>query len=285
MSIVDHNRNRLAKLDAWDVAYYVAKYVLLVLLVAMILIPVLYVVSVSFRPLSELFAGGFHFITRNPTLDNWMRAWENMKQPLINSAIISTGTMIFSLLIVVPGAYVFGRKEFPGKKWLFRLIIVTLLFPYILLTIPIMDLWNDLGLFNTIPGLWIAFQVFVTPFALWILRDFFANLPSNLEEAAQVYGCSQFSAFLRVILPLSAPAVVAVGFLAFLVGWNNFLFPSFLTTGTGPRPAVVQLYVTTQGSETTNWGLTMTQTLLVGIPPAVLYMIARRYLTSAFVVD
>jgi len=278
-------RSRLDRFDLWNLGYQILRYLLLGFMLTLVLLPILYVVSVSFRPPSELFGEGFHLVTKNPTLDNWERAWGNLKRPLINSAIISTGTMIISLIIVIPAAYAFGRKQFPGKKWMFRAVILTLLFPYILLAIPISDIWNDLGLFNTIPGLWIAFQIFVTPFALWILRDFFAELPTNLEQSAQMYGCTQFTAFLRVILPLSWPAVVAVGFLAFLVGWNNFIFPTFLTSGTGPRPAVVTLYITTQGSEGTNWGLTMTQTLMIGIPPTILYLITRRYLSSAFVVD
>jgi multiple sugar transport system permease protein len=124
----------------------------------------------------------------------------------------------------------------------------------------------------------------VTPFAIWILRDFFEKLPANLEEAAQVYGCSQFQAFYKVILPLSLPAVMATAFLAFLVGWNDFLFSNMLTTGTGPRPAVVSLYLQTVGGESRYWGLVMSQALVVGLPPTALYLVARRYLTESFAV-
>jgi len=240
-------------------------------------------ISVSLRPPAELF-GEPHLIPREPTLRSWRIALQTLGPFLKNSALIATGTAILSLLLTIPGAYVFGRLSFPGKRVAFYVIVGALLFPYILLIIPITDLWYTLDLFNTIPGIWIAYQVFVLPFSMWVLRDFFEKLPANLEEAAQVYGCTQFSAFVRVILPLSVPAIVAVGFLAFLVGWNDFIFASFLTTGSGPRPAVVQLFVSTTGGERVQWGQIMAQSLLIGLPPVVLYMIAQRYLSNAFAV-
>ncbi|MFB6105569.1 MAG: carbohydrate ABC transporter permease [Halobacteriaceae archaeon] len=267
--------------DLGDRLYRVAHLLTLLFLLAMALLPFLYALSVSFKPYAEVF-GSPHWIPHDPTIEPWKTAFSDLATPVKNSAIIATGTAVLSLLITIPGAYVFGRKQFPGKEGLFYLVIVALLFPYILLIVPISDIWNEVGLYNTIPGLWLAYQVFVTPFAIWILRDFFEQLPANIEEAAQVYGCTQFSAFLRVILPLSMPAIVSVGFISFLVGWNDFLFANMLTTGSGPRPAVVTLFISTTGGEQTSWALLMAETLLIGIPPTVLYMISRRYLGNAF---
>jgi len=270
--------------SAEDWAFHGVKGLVVLFLMGLTLLPFLYALSVSFRT-----PGGFYgapvWIPSEITLEPWGRAIDGLSEPLKNSALIATGTAILSLVITIPGAYVFGRKEFPGKEIAFYLVILALLFPYILLVIPISDVWNELGLFNTIPGLWLAYQVFVTPFAIWILRDFFEKLPANLEEAAQVYGCTQFTAFARVILPLALPAIVAVGFLAFLTGWNDFLFANLLTTGNGPRPAVVYMFVVTSGGERQYWAQLMAEVLLIGAPPTVLYMVARRYLTSAFAVS
>lgn len=270
-------------LETDDIVYRTLLYVIIIVSVAMILLPFLYALSVSFRTRAEFFVDP-HWIPRDPTLEPWIRGFSELSRQLKNSALIATGTAILALIITIPGAYVFGRTDFPGKNFAFYAIVIALMFPYILLIIPIVDLWNDLGIYNTIPGLWIAYQVFVTPFAIWILRDYFEKLPRNLEEAAQVYGCTQFTAFVRVILPLSAPAIVAVGFIAFLVGWNDFLFSNLLTTGSGPRPAVVTLFVTTTGGERNYWALVMAQTLIIGTPPTILYMAARRYLENAFAV-
>jgi len=270
--------------DSEDALFAVLKYSMIAFFTMMVLVPVIYVVSVSFRPPVEFFGTEPHIIPYEPTLDAWEIAFNNLDENLINSAYIAIGTTALSMLICIPGAYVFGRQEFPGKEWGFRAIMVALLFPYILLIIPLTDLWYDLDLHNTLIGVILAYQVFVTPFAIWILRDFFEQLPANIEEAAQVYGCSQFQAFYKVILPLSVPAVMATGFLAFLVGWNDFLFSNMLTTGTGPRPAVVALYLETVGGEQIYWGAVMSMALFVGTPPTVLYLIARRYLTESFAV-
>lgn len=267
-----------------DYVFLSAEYVLLAGLLTVILVPFVFAVSVSFQPPSEIY-GPVHIIPENPTLEPWTLAFEQLGGNLVNSLIVAVGTAVISLAITIPGAYAFARTEFPGKRVGFYLIVLALLFPYVILVLPIQSMWYDIGLYNTIPGLWIAYQTFVTPFAIWILRDFFRKLPANIEEAAQVYGCTQFSAFVRVILPLSWPAVASVGFLAFLVGWNDFLFANMLVLGTGPETAVVTLYRVTTGSEQTFWARLMAQSLIIGAPPAILYMIARRNITNAFAVQ
>jgi multiple sugar transport system permease protein len=267
-----------------EVGYQTIRYALLFSLLALVIVPFLFVISVSFRAPPEFYSDP-HLIPYDPVLTAWVEGWEELLPYLKNSALVATGTAIVSLLITIPGAYAFGRRDFPGKRIGFYAIVLALLFPYILLVIPISTLWNRLGIYNTIPGLWLAYQTFVAPFAIWILRDFFEKLPYSLEEAAQVYGCTQWTAFTRVILPLSMPAITSVVFLAFLVGWNDLLFSNMLTTGAGPRPAVTFLFVTLLGSERHYWAAIMAQTLIVGLPPTVLYMYARRSLTNAFAVS
>jgi len=272
----------LTREELSDYAFVGLQYQLLLLLLAFTVIPLVLVISTSFKSPQEFFGAEPHIIPLEPTLEAWRTSYDFFSESLWNSAIVATGTAILSLIITIPGAYVFARMEFPGRKIGFYAILLALLFPYVLLVIPISDLWFELGIYNTIPGLIIAYQVFVTPFAIWILRDFFENLPADLEEAAQVYGCSQFQSIYKVILPLSMPAIVATGFLAFLTGWNDFLFSAMLTTGTGPRPAVPELYLQTVGGEVNYWGNFAAYLLTVGIPPLVLYMVSRQYLTESF---
>lgn len=260
-------------------------YGVLTALVLMNLVPLIFIISVSFMSPTEFF-GAPHIIPNEPTLQAWTEAFTELGDNLVNSFLIATGTAVLSMAITIPGAYAFARKEFYGRKTGFYAIIVAMMFPYVLLVIPVMDLWNQFGLYNTIPGLILAYQIFVTPFAMWLLRDFFSKLPTGLEEAAQVYGCTQFSAFLRVILPLAAPGIIAVAFLAFLTGWNDFLFSNLLTTGTGPVPAVPVLYGTIGGGSGNRvyWGKLMAEALVIGLPPTVIYLTARNYLENAFAV-
>jgi len=272
---------RLKNVHLEDWLFAALRYQVLLLLLAFAVVPIVIVISTSIKAPSEFLAGTPTLIPTNFSMAAWEDAFHTMRQPLINSAFIATGTAILSLIITIPSAYVFARADFPGRKFVFYMILVALLFPYILLILPISDLWFVLGLYNTIPGIWLAYQVFVTPFAIWILRDFFEQMPPNLEEAAMMYGCSQLQAIYKIILPLSMPAIVATGFLAFLVGWNDFLFSNMLTTGVGPRPAVVTLFIRTS-MEVHYWGELAANTLLIGLPPAVLYMVSRRYLSESF---
>ena len=265
-----------------DGLYKFVTGVLTLFLVSISVFPVLYTFLMTFRPANEFYSNSVQLFPQNPTLENWTFAFAELGDALVNSFLIATGTTVLSLLIIVPGAYVFGRKRFPGKKYFFYIIIVALMFPYILLIVPIADFWFTLGLYDTIPGLWISYQLFVAPFAIWILRDYFAKLPRNIEESAQIYGCTQFTAFVRVILPMAGPAIVAIAFLSFLTAWNDFLMSSILTTGTGPRPAVVELFITVAGGDTSDWGLITAETLIIGIPPTVLYLWARQYLSESF---
>ncbi|MDR9431866.1 MAG: carbohydrate ABC transporter permease [Natronomonas sp.] len=274
--------SKLDRSRLYEAGFVVGKYLLLTFFLLIIVPPFMYVLSVSLRTPAEIYQ--ITLIPETITFQNYIDVFDEFSGPLLDSLFIASGTALLSMAITIPSAYAIGRKQFPGRQAAFYVIILALLFPHILLIIPISDIWNGIGLYNTIPGLWLAYQPFVTPFSLWILRDFFENLPKNLEEAAQVYGCTEFSAFIRVILPLSAPAVVAVGFLAFLAGWNDFLFANFLTTGTGPEPATVELFKNV-GGELKFWETLMAQALVIGIPPAVLYMIGRKYLAKAFAVN
>lgn len=264
-----------------DAFFQALKYLVLAFYFAMILIPFVFILSVGFLPKSELL-GPFHLIPQNPTLESYRFAIDSIGDNLINSFIAATGTAILTLVIAVTGGYVFARKEFPGKKVSFYAIITALMFPYVLMVVPITDIFYRVGLFNTFAGLILAFQLFVAPFALWVLRDFFEKLPPHLEEAAQVYGCSEFSAFVRVVLPLSRPALMSTGFIAFVIGWHEFLFSNMLTTYQGPRPATVQLYLDTVTGNITFWGVMMAETVLVAIPTAVLYFIARQSISETF---
>lgn len=268
-----------------ELSYKFLFYATYLMMVAMIVIPIVFTISASFRPLSEIWTTELYLIPRQPTIEPWFEGFEDLRGALLNSFIIASGTVIIACAVAIPGAYAFSRTEFPHQKLLFYLVVLSLLFPHVLLVIPIVDIWYDIGLYNSYLGVWLAQQTFVIPFSIWILRDFFQKMPSNIEEVAMVYGCTQWKAFIRVVLPLAKPAIVAVLFLSFLNGWNDFIFSNMITDSQGPRPAVPQLYATVSSGETTNWQLLMSESLIVGIPPVVLYLFARSYISEAFAVS
>lgn len=261
----------------------VLAYTLLIIIGLSIILPFGYITLSSFKTEDTLRSPEI-WIPRNPTLEQWHHSISvlNILGAMLNSFVIATMTAVLGLLIIVPGAYVFGRKQFPGKDFLFYMVIITLLFPVLLLIIPIAETWMSIGLSDSLYGVAIAIQVFAVPWSLWTLRGYFATFPRSLEEAAMTLGCSEFQAFYKVMLPLATPAIGAVGFLLFLVGWNDFLFSNMITFSQEVKPATVVLFNFTRGSERTYWGPLMPMTLMMTIPPSVLYILAQRWIQEAF---
>lgn len=263
-------------------AQKIVTWAMLLLLLAIVLIPYAYAVVTGFKPPNDIYEVSWW--PSEFSLEAWHEVFGvyGFQWALWNSFVAGVGSAVLSILIAVPGAYIFARKEFRFREVFFYMIVGTLVFPFILLIVPVTITWIDLGLFNTFPGLWLAFQIFAVPYSMWILRGYFARIPRHLEEAAQVYGCTQFQAFYRVIVPLAKPVIVSVLFLSFLQGWSDFLFSNMLTTGDGPRTAAVAIYTSSSGGERVEWAPLMVMTLLAGLPPVILYMLAQRSLSKTF---
>ena len=257
-------------------------YAVLALILALVLIPYSYVIVTAFKSPGEVFETSW--VPEEFSVQAWIDVFRinDFHIYLWNSFLSGLGAAVLAIVISVPGAYVFARKEFPGREPFFYLIVGTLVFPFILLIVPITITWIQVGLFNSFLGLWLAFQIFAVPYSMWILRGYFAQMPRFLEEAAMVYGCTQFQAFYKVILPLAKPVIISVLFLAFLQGWSDFLFSNMLTTGDGPRTASVAIYVSSAGGERIEWEVLMVMTLITGIPPVILYMLAQKHIAKTF---
>jgi ABC-type glycerol-3-phosphate transport system permease component len=260
----------------------VLTYGTLLVVLGLVLIPYGYVIVTAFKPPDEIYE--ISWWPSEISFAAWRDVFEinHFHVYLFNSLIAGLGSAMLAVAIALPGAYIFARKEFPFREPFFYMIVGTLVFPFILLIVPITIAWIRIGLFDTFLGLWLAFQIFAVPYSMWILRGYFARLPRHLEEAAQVYGCTQFQAFWRVMLPMAKPVIASVLFLAFLQGWSDFLFSNMLTTGDGPRTAAVAIYTSTAGGERVDWSALMVMTMLAGIPPVVLYMFAQKHLSRTF---
>ena len=268
--------------DRSSLAQKILAYGGLLFALLIVLVPYSYVALSAFKPPGEIFE--VKWFPDEWSLESWRYAIESVEfhKYILNSFFAGLGAAAIALLIAVPGGYIFGRKQFKGKETLFYFIILALLFPFVLLIVPLTISWIKVGLYDTMFGLWLSYQVFIIPFGLWILRGFFEELPASLEECAMVYGCTQFQAFYRVMLPLAKPVVVSLLFLSFLIGWNDFLFSNMLTTGDGPRTASVIIYVMAVGGERVEWEVLMVLTLIAGIPPVILYILAQRQLMKTF---
>ena len=261
-----------------NLALELARYVSLALILVWGIWPFVYALTVSLRPDPEIFSRPFHWIPWEPTLKHYIRAFEvyNYAQYALNGLIIAAGGTLIAMLVAIPAAYALGRKRFPASRLIFYSIVITMLFPGILLIIPLYLIFLRLGLVNTYPGLWIAIGFGAAPLQVWILRDFFAKLPVEVEEAAMLDGCSAAGAFFRVVLPLARPAIGASLALSFLGGWQNFI-TVFILGSSSMYNAVCSLYYYSVGTEMVFWGELMASAIMTMLPVTILYFFIQKF--------
>jgi multiple sugar transport system permease protein len=217
--------------------------------VLLVLIPVLWIVSLSFKDPSTITDATFWPV-------KW--TWANYKgiftsseftRPLLNSIGIGLIATFISVLLASLAAYAVARLRFPGKSVLIGMSLLIAMFPLISLVTPLFSIERALGLFNTWPGLIIPYIAFGLPLGIYTLSAFFREIPWELEKAAKVDGATPFQAFTRVIAPLAAPGMVTTAILVFLFCWNEFLLAISLTSTTAARTAPAALAFFTGSSQ------------------------------------
>lgn len=211
---------------------------------------------------------------------NFTQAWTDspFARWLVNSAIVSVTCVITNLVLCSLAGYAFARLRVPGGRLAFLAILATLMVPFQVLMIPTLLIVKDLGLVDTLPALMVP--NLVTPFGIYLLRQFFLSLPIELEEAALIDGAGRFRILGSVLVPLMGPPLSTVAVLTFLSVWNDFLWPLVVTSS--PDTMTVQLGLATfQSAHFTNWPVLMAGTLLSQLPVLVLFVVAQRFFVSS----
>jgi multiple sugar transport system permease protein len=218
--------------------------VLDLVVVAVALIPVLWITSLSFKTTATLTDG--NFIPREWTLDNYRTIFQTDQfvRALINSIGIALISTLIAVVLGMLAAYAIARLDFPGKGLILGISLLIAVFPQVSLVSPLFDIERRLGLFDTWPGLIIPYITFGLPLAIYTLSAFFKQIPWDLEKAAKMDGASQGEAFRRVIAPLAAPGVFTTAILVFIFCWNDFLFAISLTSTERSRtvPAALSFF-------------------------------------------
>jgi multiple sugar transport system permease protein len=209
--------------------------------VALALIPVLWLVSLSFKTPTAILDPSF--IPSQWTLGNYRGVLHTSTfiRPLINSIGIGLISTLISVVLASMAAYAVARLRFPGKSVLIGMALLIAMFPLIALVTPLFNIERAIGLFNTWPGLIIPYVAFGLPLGIYILSAFFREIPWELEKAAKVDGATPFQAFTRVIAPLAAPGMVTTAILIFLTCWNDFIFAISFTSTITSRTAPASL--------------------------------------------
>jgi len=218
----------------------------ILLLVALVwLIPTIGLFLASLRSVSDNNSGGWWTVFTKPsqlTLENYGNLLDNetMRDGFVNTVLITVPSTLLVITISALAAYAFAWLEFPGRDWLFLGVIGLLVVPIQLGLIPLAKMFGAVGLFGTIPGVVLFHVSFGLPFAIFLLRNFFAAIPASLLEAARIDGGRDWTIFWRVILPLGLPAIASLGIFQFLWVWNDLLI-ALIFAGRSSQPLTVAL--------------------------------------------
>ncbi len=210
----------------------VVRYVVLSLAAIIVIFPIFWTISTSFKTDVQIFAIPPILFPLNPTGSRYSQLWTyGLLSYLRNSLIVAVSTAVVSIAIGTLAAYSLARFKLPGK-WTSRVsfwILSTRMFPPIVTVIPLFQLMRFLGLVDTRLGLVIAYTAFNIPFVVWMMRGFFVEVPKDLEEVAMVDGCSRMHAFWSVSIPLVVPGIIATAIFTVILSWQEFLFALILT--------------------------------------------------------
>jgi multiple sugar transport system permease protein len=256
-------------------------YVVCIALALLFLAPLLWSTVTAFKPLPDALANPLNLLPTHITMSNF-QALENSGNGLTtyitNSAVVALGTVAGTILLSTLGGYGFARFEFPGKNILFVLILVTLMIPFQSILTPLYLVLRVFHLQNTLLGLTLVYITFQIPFGIFVMRNVFEGVPREIEEAALIDGCSEWSVLYRVMLTIVLPGIITVGLFAFLNSWNEFLAALIFMTDSSKFTLPILLLNATSGQfGSVNLGAVQAGVVVTMFPCLVLFLLLQRY--------
>lgn len=254
-------------------------YAIFIVLAVLVLVPLLAGALTAFKP-QIIWVSSPPTWTFTPTLENFefvLIQRQNLLH-LRNSLIISTGSVAVALLVGVPAAYALARFRFRGSKGLLQWLISLRMIPPIVVALPFYVMFRTFGLRNTHLGLILAYLTFLIPLVIWMMRGYFAEIPSAMEESAMVEGYSRIQALRKVVLPVVMPGIMATALLNFIFAWNEYFLVLILgARDTSTLPLAAATYV---GRARVEWGNLFAINLIIMVPVIILTIILRRQLVK-----
>jgi multiple sugar transport system permease protein len=256
-------------------------YVILGLVLLYTITPFLWMIFTSLKTDKEAVTIPPTLWPQEPTLEAYIQilVWGNFPIWFLNSTIISLGTALFSTMIGSFAGYGVSRFGFRGRATLIGIILASQMLPGVLLVGPYFKMLSTVGLYNTYPGLILAFTAITLPFSTWMLKGFIDSVPEELDDAALIDGCTPLGAYFKVILPLIAPGMVATVIFAFLLAWGDLLWVLVLTSG--EKMTTVTLGLTRLVTQfRIIWPQLMAGSMVGALPPLILYLLLQNYLVE-----
>jgi len=254
-------------------------YGAMALISAFALFPVYWVVITSLKPRSEIYTRTPDLWPSDPQWDQYPRVLGegHVGRALMNSLIVASGTMVICLIVGAMAAYALARWRVRITHILLMLVLMTQMFPLVVLIIPLFVLMRNANLIGTYQGLVIAYLAFTVPLAIWIMRGFIVTIPEELEHAAMIDGATRVGAMFRVILPIAGPGLVATATLSFIAAWNEFMLALTFMNEEQKKtlPLVLQQFV---GRGDVDWGAVMATSVIYTLPVVIFFLLLRRRL-------
>ena len=246
------------------------------------ILPLLWILSTSFKSESEIITGGFHLLPKKFTLDTYNSILFDKTYAsqvpvfrwFLNSLLVSSIHTVLMLLISSMSAYAYARMEFKGKKIMFYVLLSTMMVPQSVIIAPLYNIMVKLGWVNTYMSM--IFPGLSSVFAVFLMRQFMLGIPKEYDEAANIDGAGRFQIFIKVILPLMKPSMVVTGLFVFLNNWNDFLWLTIITSSVNMRTLPAGLRVM-QGFLTTQYGKIAAASVISALPVFVIYLFAQKY--------
>ncbi|NYG06994.1 multiple sugar transport system permease protein [Phycicoccus badiiscoriae] len=251
-------------------------YALLTVMLVAVVAPFAWMVLGSFKTQGELLQNPPTWWPQTATLDNYTQLFSrlNFKQYFFNSTVVAVAVTAGNLLFCSMLGYALAMLSFKGKKALFGVVMATLMIPGVVTFVPLFVLVANIGLIDSLPGLILPFLV--TPFGVFLMRQFFLGLPRDLLDAGRVDGAGELRIFTRIFLPLAGPALATLGILTFLGSWNNFLWPLVVAQQEQHYTLPVALALYSTGQNSTQYGLLLAGATVVVVPVLLVFLVFQR---------
>jgi multiple sugar transport system permease protein len=253
----------------------------IIVVVVVSLVPVVWIVMLSLKTPATATDGSF--IPHAWTLSNYSDIFNTstFTAALRNSIGIALISTALAVMLASAAAYAIARLEFPGKQIILAVSLGVAMFPQISLVGPLYNLWRQIGLYDTWPGLIIPYMTFALPLSIFVLSSFFREIPWELEQAAQIDGATPFQAFRKVIVPLAAPGIVTTFILVFIICWNDFVFAISLTSTNSAQtvPAAISSFPGVS-QFTVPYGDIAAAAVVVTVPVMILVLLFQRRIVS-----
>lgn len=260
-------------------------HILIILFVVFLLFPLIWVLATSLKPTPEIYSGQPAILPRTFTLDHYRSVIEGQKVLLsmLNSTIVGIVSTIIVIIIAIPSAYAMVRFKSAANNMMLGWILVSQIFPVILVMIPLYVILRTMGLTDTLTGLTLVYVIWSLPFVLWMMHGYLKGIPIELEEAAVVEGAGRLQVIFKVLMPLLMPAIGASALFSFISAWNEFFFAFVLMKSSSLATLQVELarYTGMEGQART--GPLAAASVISTLPSLLLFVFMRKWLTTGLV--